>query len=461
MSEGNPYSPPAVAESEVPVHCYWQVDGTDLLARNATTLPKVDLESGLATMDGSAVFRRRDDVQPGIVLMGLALFGVILVLRSQLDVSMPVIMMGIFAVTFVFGRVSVFRRGGGGPEGVWLFVDERRAKRVRWRKRIRIAALLLVGLGIVAGFYLPAVFGWMDTGYFMIWLLGGVPLGVVLIVAIGVWSALDRGKVRLKSGPSGWVRITGVHSAAIDRLRELQAGVDGEGAGKAGDDGGRERGIRTMYYHRFPLRLLLGPNWKNPWIVFNLVLMKWLRSRLLEQETYHFSEASERQVDELCATMRNRAEEWLAAHPDWVCVHANQLGSPAGHFFTESMVMASPGLEHCMVTTCSWTVQKPDRVIAEACFHSWVDGLGLVSTMDHPTLDLPVKDEIRRRVRGTPEQVFAAHLGFCAGGGLRPPEDIGTLRERLLEKREEMDRLLVELGYQSETRRVPDPGVRP
>jgi hypothetical protein len=211
-----------------------------------------------------------------------------------------------------------------------------------------------------------------------------------------------------------------------------------------------ERRIRTVYYHRYPLRLLIGHRIRNPFAILQVSLMKLFRSKLLVREAYHFSEATETPLDSLCQPLREAAESWLADHPGWAFVTGDRLPSPAGDLVMETAVLVSPGLEHCATLIRAWMEQTPAKGVTHFRFITWLEDGNHVTTHDHPYLALS-NPHLHHRASGKPEQVFQAHLQNLSGHAVAPSSGIEHLRARLLQEKEEGDRLTTEHGLQIES----------
>jgi hypothetical protein len=244
----------------------------------------------------------------------------------------------------------------------------------------------------------------------------------------------------------GWLSISPIHPDALAFLSAREA----ERKSTENKDGEpKKRRIRTVYYHRYPLRLLIGHRILNPFAILQVSLMKLFRSKLLVREAYHFSEAQEMPLENLCLPIREAVDSWRYIFPDWTFVVGESFPSPAGDLFTESAILASPGLEHCAAIMRSWMEQTPAKGITQIRFITWLADGNHITTQNQPVFALS-NPLLHHRASGLPEQVFQAHLRNLSGHAVDASSSIDHLRARLLHEKEETDRLLTEKGMQSE-----------
>lgn len=423
----------------------WQVDGTGVLARNGATLPPVDLDTGMSDGPMRSV-RRVGEFNLAIVAVSLV-FGIggYLGAKYFFDGELLVFFVLFLLGKMVFMRLRALRGATGNRVVVWTFMDEMRARRIARRRWFRICAMLLIATSLLV-VPLLLVGHFMDL---MTWLLRLFAVGVPLLIVLILWAVLDQGKTKIRPGPQGWLRIERIHPEALVKLREIEREICDK---VVTPHEVRKRLVRTSYLHRYPLRLLIGHNWKRPFLVINIVMMKLLRSRLLEREAYHFSEAGEISMAQLCAALEKFADDWLSVHPDWKFISAKRLPSPAGDLVVESLFLASPGLEHCANVSHVWLVRNNGKGTTEIRFFTWVEEDRVVATVDHASLPLPNPRMIGSRVSGTAAQVFDAHLKQCRAHMIAASRDAAELLARIRRLMEEGDALLVEGGFQSEVR---------
>lgn len=215
----------------------------------------------------------------------------------------------------------------------------------------------------------------------------------------------------------------------------------------------RKRLVRTSYFHLYPLRILLG-NKKNPLILIRIALMKLMRSRLLERETYPFSEAEPTPAGRLCEPLREAIQAWSLLHPDWFFLSGERLPSPSGEVTVESATLTAPDLAHSAFITHAWAAMRPEQGVTQFSFGTWLTDGSLIRTNDHPFIELSNPRVHEARTKGAPERVFLAHLQRCAGQPLSPARDSEELHARILQANEESDRLTTEMGLHSEAREV-------
>jgi hypothetical protein len=443
-SDSNPYAPPGVAETEAPSSRYWYSDGTSLIVRNGATLPKVDLDTGISEGPMEPFQRIVNVSNPLDFLMGALVVGGFLALRSYANLESVGLLIPLLLLVALLKRLGFLR---GNPNSVirtFSFIQQHRARRATLRRRFRIGIMILIAVSIFATLFLSG----NPADFVMIWFQWVLPGGVLGIIGLAIWGIFDRPRTKTRSEAPGWMRITGIHPDALNFLLAEEQAIR---LLEASRPPGRKRLVRTVFYHRFPLRLLIGNHYRNPLVVLRAVLMKFFRSSLLVRETYHFSEAVEVPLQDLCEPLRQAAESWLASHPDWSFVSAERLNSPAGDLMIEHALVASPGLEHCARINRVWLEQKPGMGSNQFTFITWLADGNHFSTLDQPYL--PLKNpHLHQRASGTPEEVYQAHLRGTAALAVSPSRDHSELLARLQQEKEESDRLLTDKGFQSEVR---------
>lgn len=442
MSEPNPYAPPSIAEPEAPTTRYWRVDGIDLLARNGATLPKVDLETGSTHGELKSIPRVHQTVSAMSFASALIFMAFFFVLNRYLPLDQNDFLICIVIGSVILSRLQALRGTTSGRVMIWTFIEEHRAKRAILRRRLRIVTMILTAACLMILSF--RLFSLIDNH--VMWMLRLFIVALILVLGLAIWAVYDRPKFKIHAASPGWLRITPIHPEALACLRSIeqeQLATD--------NPEGRKRLVRTVFYHRFPLRMLIGHNFRNPLILIRVPLMKLLRSRLLVREAYHFSEADEIPLEKICPPLRQAVESWLRDHPDWTFILGERLPSPAGDLIVENAILASPGLEHCVRINRAWMEQKPETGFTHFTFITWLEDGTHASTHDQPYLALK-HPHLHHRASGPPERVFGAHLKHLSGLAIDPSSDIPELHARILREKEETDRLLTEMGLQSEVR---------
>ena len=443
-TDPNPYAPPGVAEPEVQSTRYWYVQGTDLLAKNGATLPKVDLDTGVHEGPMTAFPRVVKVTNPADILKGLALLGAVFFLRDYFHLEKFGLFLPFFILLLLLKRIGVLRESTNSVVRVWSFIETPRAKRSILRRRLRIGAMILMFMTIMCPPFLDGAL----PDFLAIWFQWILPAGILTMLGLAIWAIFDRPKTKTKVDSPGWLRFSGIDPQALAHLRADEEAYHLQHAALATY---RKRLVRTVFYHRYPLRMLIGHRIYNPFAILQLFLMKFLRSKLLVRQAYHFSEAEEVSLGNLCPPLREAAESWLAARPDWIFITGERLPSPAGDLVVECADIASPGLEHCLRITRAWMEQKPEKGITQFTFMTWHADGSHSSTVDQPYLALR-NPQLHHRASGPPERVFQAHLRHLSGHTISPAASIPELHARLLDEKEETDRLLTEHHLQDETR---------
>ncbi len=354
-AENNPYAPPAATGDDGIALRQWQLDGASILARNRAVLPKVDLETGEHDLPVAPVHLASASKAPvaaiasGLLTAGFVFFALFL------DANAVSVFIAVLAIIAGL-RLAALRTGNEGRMVAWAFFSETRAKGLKRRRKIRSRLLLGCALGYL----------WLtltDFGNASPVLLPAFFLG---IIAHMVWGIIDRPKVRAITVDRNWLRISPIHPRALGFLHAEQDRIS------AAETTGRKRLVRTTWLYRYPLRLLIGPS-RNPLVLLNITLMKFLRSKLLVRESYHYSEAEKRQAADLSPPLRIAVETWLDNHPDWQFADAEHLTSPAGDLIVESATLATAGLGHTLAITRAWMEQAAGRAVNQHHF-GWTRG---------------------------------------------------------------------------------------
>jgi hypothetical protein len=303
--------------------------------------------------------------------------------------------------------------------------------------------LLLFGLLM----FVPAFVELGPLELFGDWLMWAFPGATLGLIALAVWTVLDQPKPKPIADQPGWLRYRNIHPQAIAYLRELEK-EQVDIIRLTGPE--RHRCVRTSYYHRYPLRVLMGKRIYNPLAVFQMALLKWFRSQLLVRKTYHFREADRVRLEEMSPATRKTVDQWLASHADWHFIEGQRLPSPAGDITMDTAILASPELEHVLFIHHVWTLLRPQAGTTSIKFLSWSINGTSVWTQDHPDLDLKLPNVEEHRAHGSPDRVFRAHLGNCEGHMIRGPGSVEELLARIDQEQEITDRCLTERGYQEE-----------
>lgn len=375
------------------------------------------------------------------VMRSLVIIGGYVAMKKWFDPG-PVSFLLLIAAVVILRRIGALGGGSKSRILVWTFIDPARAKRAAKRRRLRLSALVMVVVGIIA-----TVVATPSSRFVSTWFGAILPIGIGMVLIVALWAVLDRPKFRIKAASPGWLRIFPIHPGAFEFLAAEELRLSSLHAA-----GGRKRLIRHTYLNRFPLRLLVGRHRRNPVLILRLALMKLLRSSLLVRESYHFSETEHRPLDGLAAPLREAAAAWLETHPGWRFFAGEHLPSPAGDLTIESAVIASGDRAHVLRITRAWMEQAPAGADNQYTFATWVSGGLVVRTHDRPFLRLPHRSATDHEASGTPDQILDAHLRNLGAQMTDAAPDDETLHARLLEEKQESDDLLTAGGYQDEAR---------
>ncbi len=443
MTETNPYAPPKSAEVESSTLPSWSCYGERVVAKNGAALPKVDLETGVSDGELTAVSRAYQPAGAGQAFRVVVLIAVYMIAKNVLHTDDSWLLWTVIGGSIVVNWLLRLRGNVGGAVTILEYREAAGERRRAIRRKLRGGLLLLSLVMIIAGPWLVSS-SYPNDLYL---LLGGIGL----LVCRTVWAAFDRPKTRSESGPAGTLRIRNVHPEAMRKLRKIEA----EDREKNADATvSRKRRVFTSFYHKFPLASLLGDGQKNPFMIFVVALMKVLRSKRLERESFDFTEAVEIREDEQNESLRAKTSAWLAAHPDWTPFLMEKLPSPVGDLTIETVLLASPGLKHAACFHHSWLERKPEGGVSEFSFLTWLIDGKILCTTHMPLLPIERPDVDAARVRGTEEQVFQAHLARCNGREINPAANPTELRERFQQERKDVGALLEAAGLRGPTREI-------
>lgn len=442
----NPYAPPASGEPAGDFGVTWQLDGVDLRAKNGLTLPMVDLHSGIREEDMKTLTHTVTLVTAELIITLCLTVGIFIFLSDDFQLENFI---GIFALAFIvltlLKSFGIVRKNPNAEIRVFSHIDARRWKQTSLRRHIRLILLFL----LVLLMFLPIIFAAGSMGSFGDWMMWAYPATVLGLIALAIWNTVDKPRPVAKADQPGWLRFRNIHPDALAYLREREAEYL---ESVRINPPGRSRLVRTSYYHRYPLRMLLGKRIYNPFAFIQIGLMKLFRSPLLVRKTYHYSESEKLPLEELSISLRKKVDAWLAQNEDWTFIAGERLPSPLGDITVETAILAAPGLEHCACFHYVWSPLKPHAGTVSVKFLSYSINGTSIWTQDHPHLDLNLPKVEEHRASGSPPRVFQAHLRNCEGHMIRGPGSAEELLRRIEDEKEITDRILTERGYQDEVR---------
>lgn len=447
MSSANPYAAPATREPEAPAALPWQLDGAGLLARHQVLLPAIDLETGANEGEMVPVARTHTGLRLHRGLGFAALVMAWSAARQWLPFANLWLLLGLVTAGAAWGWLIDLR---GGPGARVTVIEQRQAARERRRlaRQKTRSTIATVGAGLLlVPLFVPHWWPDWPWSYSAVMWSGAVALWS----AQGIWALCDRQRVRCTAGPAGWLRLTPLHP----RAREHLAALEGAARVAHAAAGGRKRLVCTSYYHRLPLRSLLG---KPPWSVGRLIktaLLKALRSKMLEKETYHPNEADPVPAATLCLSLRARIEAWCRDHPEWTTRLAERCVSPDGSLTGEGARLMAPEQPHVMFFTIAWaTRRQPSPEAVHYGFAAWTKTGTFVSTSDFEWSPFQIPGIDAARVEGKPEQVWQSHLARCAGHDLDPIRDLADLQARVHQTNQVIHDFHTRMGWHSPLREV-------
>lgn len=289
----NPYSPPA--GSDEPVHLgTWRVEGNQLLVREGTVLPTVDLEGGPAGTSLTPVLIKLSGTVP----------------QSEGEPSRLAMARG-------YASVPALRA---------------RARRRKWRNWIFWACAIIVWLplpGERANSLDPSEL--IKELAFILWSF--VPL--LGMAAAWAWGYSDRG-VKCVRSKDGWHHLAGVSYVALAELARR---------GHEAPPVPRSRKAYRLFGYRLPLAslVMVRQRW-NPFIWMFMALLKARKSPMLAQRYLHWSERATAPASRTDAELRER---WKKAATGtvletWTVRWSDCRDSPVAGIRPLTLVTASP-----------------------------------------------------------------------------------------------------------------------
>jgi hypothetical protein len=444
MAEENPYAPPSIGETEMPSLLDWKLEGVGLLVKNGATLPKIDLETGEKGDEMKSIHRILDQALLSMFLWALPFCGLGFFGYRSLKINLMTIAIAAVVILFVITQIQNLR--GVYPQRViaFEFIGKQREKRRRARYKWGAGLLLII---VVIFFSTPLLVQSLVENKIPV--LTGLACTIALLGSIATWIIVDHPKAKTLRGPKGWMKISPIHPDAFTFLHQLEGIRQQEIAQTASP---RKRLIRTSYLYRYPLRLLLWRSRKNPLLVIRISLMKVLKSPLLEQLSYHYSEAEKKLATELSSSLQSAINVWLTSHPSWSYLYGEELPSPEGSMTIQSATLISSELNHSVGVIEVSFPMKPGLEMINFNFSTWLIDGTLIVTYDAPYLKTTYPVIRPHFAAGSPEQVFQAHLQNCSGTTIDSPTNLEEVMSRIERLRKELDESITEMGLQSKVR---------
>lgn len=432
--QANPYASPETSDVEANPGHLWHVNGSVLEAKDQSTLPMVDLETGATEHDAPLIVKQHVHQNFGVQqFMTIAVtLALIALLRKHFEPSISGYSLGFFLISFLVGRVApLLGVNWGKPITFWAFTEQSRAKRAKKRVYLRLLIFFMLLIFVVG-------VSFSDVPYDAPLLFPSYIICLAIVLSLSIWTALDRHKLKLESFAAGWIRITNIHPIALQQLREIEAK---EAMNRATEGATVSRLVRTFFPFRYPLRLLIAET-RNPLMILKTLYIKVFFPTNFRFEIYDSSEETVVTIADLSAPLHQACEEWLKEHPDWLTLRATVLISPSANIHKHSAYFVSPDLNHCLVIMRYWFIQNVEVAKNHYCFMSWInEGANCVCTHNRAFLDLNDKNP-SHRANGEPEEVYQAHLGHIARHDIFHPEHSDAVLQFLKNQQSEADRLL-------------------
>lgn len=434
--ESNPYATPRSDVTQLDVEGGWQVRGGVLFFQDGAKLPKVDLYSGrddLPLTAASMEFAVSRGSIGGLVMLVLRIapmaFLVVAVMNDHWELvpwAVGLLFVGMLLRFLPKGAVLKARLR-------WHVSTESEKRRRRWNT---VMSLLLYGA--LLGMILGLVFAPPQWRY----------LGILAVLGLSVYVRLQGRKYpRLWCAKvvDGWFEVNGIPAAGLAAL-EGRRFEDGPVADEAVD---KKRKVYTARLHRMSVLTLLGKNWWNPASVVMILLMKVFRSKRLERDMLHWSEARELKGSEWDADLRNKWDELqgMGDFAGWRLLKAQQLDSIQGDQTTQWFTVVSPDNRHALTEAVVRFVNAMNSAeVFETTLRSWLPS-GVIVLSSNLRLERLRSPDFRvQRFRGGPEVIAARHAASLGGEEAVPADFPDGWRVRMEEEQRKRHTLMEETG---------------
>ncbi|MBK1884006.1 hypothetical protein JIN85_16420 [Luteolibacter pohnpeiensis] len=397
----NPYASPVTEEVTTTTAAAWKVDGASILLKHATVLPAVDLVSG--ETDGEMVTMRvvRRPVAQAIPFLVITFSAIFLASFFDLELKFAELFPLVFLILLA---LRIFSSINPRSAAAVAWVHRNKNQLNKERKIKRVAGYLGIALAAsitLLGFFIDQVGLKLSLELSAACLLG--------LFGLVVWRMIKRSPLRVRLASPGWLRISGIHPNALAQL----ANLDREQQQKFAQTEKFTRKVFTAYYHRYPMWAITLKN-RNPLVFVIILLMKLLRSKQLEQDLYHHSEATPIELEKLPELLQTTIRDWLANHPTWQVIQAARALRPNGVVVSDNILLCSEDRAHVLGIQHVIVVPKPKSAWVSFSFYSRTnENLTLMTSSDR-LLVSKMADFVGRTRKGTPDELFAQHLAWCS-----------------------------------------------
>lgn len=212
MEEPNPYTPPGVAETEAGRGCDWRIEWATVVAEDAATLPRVDLETGQTEGDLVPVwFELRSN---RIELLCLFLLAGAWLLGTRWGQPGMAILAAVFVMPCLRKLLVLVL-----PK-TWRGIRVRAygARWIRLRRMVREVLQMCIPFMFLASLFVSGSLPFADQ---IFW------IAMLVLVGLGIWSYMDRPKVTASATEDGRIRLGPIHPTARFFLQGIQFRGDG------------------------------------------------------------------------------------------------------------------------------------------------------------------------------------------------------------------------------------------
>lgn len=222
MDEDNPYASPTTEEPEAKSGPGWRLIGLTLLVKHGTTLPNVDLETGvndgkMVRVERTQAYRKGNPISSTASIIGLLFILVLLAQFSERLLTVGSLIF--FGAVILFSLLNGYREGVGrsGPSRIIIqeYISSATLSKRRWRTGFMIASILVA----ISAFPASAIatsgrnFA-METPYLVL------AIAMAALIALSALRFATRPKLQTTKGVGDFLRIAPIHPNAHRFLME-------------------------------------------------------------------------------------------------------------------------------------------------------------------------------------------------------------------------------------------------
>lgn len=221
MDEENPYLPPTTDEPEALSGPGWKLMGLTLLVNHGTTLPKVDLESGISTGELKNVELRHRKKIPnfnGLIIALIFLWAALSNLIRDWEDRwiLPYAAATIGVIRYIRKSRKPPSPSRNGIISIREFITPKRLSRQIQTKFLRYGFMFVVAASF---FVFMAISSTRKPDFDLI--IGLLGIASAIVVGIAIWGFSIRPKLKISEGVGDSIAISPIHPDAFEFLRRL------------------------------------------------------------------------------------------------------------------------------------------------------------------------------------------------------------------------------------------------